>query len=277
MRLFGTLILFAIVGTGTFFMWNTTGVGREYLESLFDSGEFLTLEARHNADQIMAQQRTKLLPGSSHTFLKPSLTYYPYALLEVKFSSDSGQTEEGVVLWGLNDAEMVINTESWETTHGFEDCLNASANRDDYRVINALASSKKELNEDELLKALRVEPATLRQWLSGVQKKQLVVKDTNNYRLHFQQPKLGLPPLTQIGQRLVTKPYKHAKRVRSRYSKSDIERNAKAAFGNDFTVRTHREIFLPVHHIEVKNPDGSIATTYWNALTGQQLTGLQWR
>jgi hypothetical protein len=60
-------------------------------------------------------------------------------------------------------------------------------------------------------------------------------------------------------------------KVAKRYSKSDIEKNAKAVFGADFTIRNSKEVFLPVYSIEVLNPDGSVLTTYWNALSGQRM------
>ena len=55
-------------------------------------------------------------------------------------------------------------------------------------------------------------------------------------------------------------------------SSSQIQKIAKAAFGDDFTVRNTTEVYLPVYSIEVLNPDGSTFTTYWNALTGDRMT-----
>ena len=66
------------------------------------------------------------------------LKYYPYFLLDVKYP-DQSKTREGVLLWGLNNGEMVLNTETWESTHGFRDCLECQAGRSDFKILQALA------------------------------------------------------------------------------------------------------------------------------------------
>jgi hypothetical protein len=78
-------------------------------------------------------------------------------------------------------------------------------------------------------------------------------------------------PETKLAHWLVTKPTKKAVRVKKRYSASQIQKTAKAAFGNDFAIRRTTEIFLPVYSIVVQNPDGTLMTSYWNALNGKRL------
>ena len=81
-----------------------------------------------------------------------------------------------------------------------------------------------------------------------------------------------MTPETKIDQWLVSKPVKNAKRLSKKLRSSQIESVAKAAFGNDFTIRRTSEIFLPVYNIVVQNPDGSQTTTYWNALNGKRFS-----
>ncbi len=265
------LVVYVILIAAGYFAWQTPTV-RNMVENSLQSGDFLTLEARYSAQDIMEANHERLLGlDGTRSFQQPRVQYHPYILLDVKYSMDGKITEEGVVLWGLNDAEMVLDTASWKRTHGFEDCLNASATRDDYKIVNALAYNKGRMDRETLLKKLSVEPKQLDGWLKSTKKKNLIVQDGNHYRLHFQSPLLQVKPQTNLAQRLVTKPYKHAKRISRRYSRSDIERNAQAAFGAHFAVRGQREVYLPVVQIDVENPDGSIASTYWNALNGQQI------
>ena len=45
----------------------------------------------------------------------------------------------------------------------------------------------------------------------------------------------------------------------------------RAIFGEDFVIRKTQEVYLPIYNIAVQNPDGSILTTYWNGVNGQQV------
>ena len=191
--------------------------------------------------------------------------------MEVKYIQPDKKTREGVVLWSMVDGEMVLNTDTWEKTHGFEDAINADASRTDYKLMNVLAKNKGSVSIDELQKELNVEPDTLEPWVESAVEKHLVILKGNQLHLHFQNPKILVTPQTKINQWLVTKPYNHAQRIAKQYSQSQIEKNARAAFGTDFTIRNSQEVFLPVYSIEVLNPDGSVMTSYWNALNGQRI------
>jgi hypothetical protein len=176
-----------------------------------------------------------------------------------------------MILWGLVDGEMVINTGTWEKTHGFTDCIASNATRQEFKIINALASKGGSWDREGLSKFLNIENNILDTWVDACRKKSLIVQSGNTYRLHLQNPKLQVIPETKLDQWLVTKSTKHALRVKKRYRSSQIETVARAAFGNDFAIRKTTEIFLPVYSIVVQNPDGSQMTTYWNALNGKRL------
>lgn len=270
MRRIYLLILLSFLGFGSWWLWENNHVVRSLVDEYVDTGHFLTLEARYSADQIMEQHRQELLGDDQHSFKEPSLKFYPYILMEVKYSMPDKKTREGVILWGMEDGEMVINTETWETTRGFDDLIHAAATRGDFKVVNALAARGNAASHEDLQKSLQVESDVLDDWIQSAREKKLVVQRGNLYQLHFQNPKLLVTPSTKINQWLVTKPYNHAMRVRARFSKNEIERTAKSAF-NDFTVRSAKEVFLPVYNISVLNPDGSVRTTYWNALNGKRI------
>jgi len=269
-------ILFSllILGTACYGFWQLSESQPEVkskVEEILHTGSFHTLEVRYSANQIMEAHRKKLLKDNRHRFLEPSLKFYPYLLLEVKYATSPKKTKEGVMLWDLTDGEMVIDTREWAKTHGFGDCINASTDRHEFRIIQTLARKGGIADRETLIRILRVENELLDAWIESCRRKQLIVQSGNRYRLHFEKPLLHVSPFTKLDERLVTKPHRNAERTTNRYSLSQIERIAQAAFGSEFAIRKTTDIYLPVHCILVQNPDGSIHTSLWNALNGKQM------
>lgn len=271
MRFFLSLIFSALTcGGGYMLLQNPDSL--DQVRQWFNTGEFLTLELRHSPKEIMERNKEALLKGAGRKFLEPSIVFYPYLLLEVKYTNTEEKTQEGLILWGLEDGEMVLSTSDWSKTHGFEDCLLAGASRYDFKILNTLASSQKPLDREQLLQKLLVEDDTLDHWLESAKDKYLIVQSGNQFRLHFENPKIFVKPETMIEHRLVTKPSTYSERMSKRYSMNQIENISKAAFGSDFTIRSSREVYLPVVRIKVQNPDNSIAETHWNALNGKKIS-----
>lgn len=270
MRLIGAIVLIGFLAIGGWWLWENhhfRGMISQYIEN----GEILTLESRYTADQIMDAHRKELLVDNEHSFDEPELKFHPYLLLDVKYMLPDQKTREGVILWSLVDGEMVINTETWDKTHGFEDAIDADASRTDFKILNALAKNGSTMTREQLLKQLNVEPEILEGWLASVRQKHLIIQNGNEIQLHFQNPKILVAPQTKINQWLVTKPYSHAQKAPKKYTQNQIKKISEAAFGNQFTIRGIQEVFLPVYSIEVINPDGSVLTTFWNALNGQRI------
>lgn len=261
----------AAAGFGGFWAWNYVPSFRTHLEELTTSSTFQTLEVRYSAEALMEMHRKELLKDNQHVFLEPTLKFYPYLLMEVKYNRSSEKTGEGVILWGLVDGEMVINAATWEKTHGFNDCIVSNASRQEFKIINALACRGGAWDRDGLSKFLNIENHMLDEWADACRKKSLIVQNGNNYRLHLQNPKLQVIPETRLDLNLVTKRTKHAIRAKKRFRPAQIEQIARAAFGSDFAIRKTTEIFLPVYNITIQNPDGSQMTSYWNALNGKRL------
>jgi len=271
MRLFPTLLLLFVLGMGFWMSWHNNPQFRDVIQSYVENGEFLTLEARFSAEQIMQAHRQALIPDDQYSYNEPSLKFYPYLLMEVKYTQPTGKTREGVILWSMVDGEMVIDTDAWEKTHGFEDAINVRASRSDFLVMNTLSRNRGSLSLERLQRELNVDQEQLEKMIESARQKYLIILNGNEVTLHFQNPKFDVSPRTRINQWLVTKPYNHVQRVSKKYSQHQIARTVKAAFGHDFTVRNAKEVFLPIYSIEVLNPDGSILTTYWNALNGKRV------
>jgi hypothetical protein len=267
------LIIAIIVaaGIGGWWVWNNDSHVAGLVGQYVDNSEFLTLEARYTAEKIMEQHAQELLGDGARSFQHPELKFHPYVMLDVKYNLADKKTREGIILWSLVDGEMVIDSDTWDKTYGFEDAINAKANRNDFKILTTLAKNRGRLTVDQLSKELNMEPESVQPWITSAREKHLIVQKGNDIQLHFQNPKILVNPQTKINQWLVSKPYNHAQKISRKYSSSQIQTAAQAAFGSDFTIRNVKEVFVPVYSIEVLNPDGSILTSYWNALNGQQI------
>jgi len=271
MRILTTIVTFSAAAYGLWWLNQTHPEIKGQVENFFHTSSFRTLEIRYTAEQIMESHRRELVKTNRHKYLEPKLTFYPYLLLEVKYRHSEDETREGVVLWDLVDGEMVIDTKDWLKTHGFGDCINAQANRHEFKIINALANKGGSCDREDLAKAIHVENDLLDSWIESCRRKKLLVQAGNHYRLHMQRARLKTRPETKIEERLVTQTTHDAEKAAKRYSLAQIEQLTRAAFGQDFTVRRTTDIHLPVHCIAVQNPDGSIHTSHWNALNGKRL------
>jgi len=268
------LVMVLVVGLFGYGAWWTCQRHPEWtsqLEEVLPLGEFRTLEIRYTADQIMESCRKELLKSNRHRYLESSLKFYPYLLMEVKYSLNSKKTHESQILWDLCDGEMVLDAKSWEKTHGFGDCMIVSADKNEFKVIHCLAKRGGGLDREGLVRELHLEHEMLDLLMERLRKKHMVVFAGNRYRLHLQNPRLQTLPSTKMEERLVSKTGKQMQKVSKRFSFSQVERLAKAAFGEDFSVRYTTDIYLPVHEIVVENPDGSLHTSLWNALNGKRI------
>jgi hypothetical protein len=271
MKLAVMLVVLVSTTVGGWWLWNYHMPFRNFIADYVENGEFLTLEARYTPQQIMDSHKKELLATDQHTFDEPELKFHPYVLLEVKYTTPDKKSREGMMLWSLVDGEMVLNSDAWDKTHGFEDAIKAKATAQDFKILNALAKNNGSLSRDQMQKELHLEREVFDPWIESARQKHLVTVRGDLIQLHFQDPKILVTPQTKISQWLVTKPYNHAQRVKAKYDPKDIENITRAAFGNDFTIRSSTLVFLPVYSIDVLNPDGSVLTSYWNALNGQRI------
>lgn len=272
MRFISYLLTLIFLSGGAAWLWRERPEARSFINDFINKGEFHTLEARFSQEEIMAKEAKNLLKDKKHTFLDPKLEFYPYALFEVKYTKQDHKTYEGLLLWGLEDGELVLDTSSWETTHGFQDCIAQDADKNDFKIIRAISKNKfYTLDRDRISKDLNVDPDILDNLLENCRKKKLIVQKGNAFRLHLNEPKLTSIPETKIDQWLVTKPYNNAYCVPKKYSVAAVEKVAKLAFDNDFTIRNVSEVYLPVYCITVQNPDNTQLVTHWNALNGKRI------
>jgi len=263
---FTTLILFSC-----WWAWGNSSSIKGFIKEKLEAGDFLTLEERYTPRQIMAANQAEMLQNSKYKFLEPEQYYYPYLIMEVKYSINEQNTGESSMLWSLKDGEMVTDSSSWEKTHGFEDAITANADRNDFKIINAISKHNGFIDRTTLAAELHADGDTLDNWIDGVRRKKLVLRSGNGYRLHLSNPNMNVVPTTNINSWLVKRPYKGSQRIAKKYSCSQIEKICQAAFGENFAIRSTKEVFLPVYEIKVQNPDGSLMTSHWNALNGKRI------
>ncbi len=271
-RFFSTLFLTFSGGLLLFWSWLHYSDARNWLLDRLNIGKFQTLEARFSPEWIMEKHKKELLKDKYHSFLEPTVEFHPYLLMEVKYTRSQQKTCEGLILWSLIDGEMVLNASSWEKTHGFMDCILANADREDFKVINALSAYGDVADRDQLSKHLKIEDEILDIWLDKCRLKNLIVQHGNRFRLHLENPKLYVYPETALDEWFVTNPARKSSRLPRKFRSAQIESVAKSAFGSDFAIRKTTEVFLPVIQIKVQNPDGSQMSSYWNALNGKRFS-----
>lgn len=242
----------------------------ETIAQYVQNGDFLTFKTRYSAEEIMNNRRDELLPDSSYSYLESNLKFHPHLLMEIKYTFNQ-RPREGILLWSLVDGEIVLDTETWSKTHGFQDALLVDASRNEFTLINTLVKHNGMITKDRLKKELNLDLEVIEPWIESARSKHLIVQKGNILFLYFENPKIPVSPQTKINEEIVTKPYNFAQKFLGKFSKKQIERISKAAFGADFTIRSMQEVCLPVFGIEVLNPDGSLQTSYWNGVTGQRM------
>ena len=271
-NMFRFLFILTVLGgiaAGGWYVWDRFPILQDIIEEKIHSRDFHTLEVRFSADDIMKRHKNELLKGKGYSYLEPKLTFYPYLMMDMKFSRDQIFTEEGMLLWGLYDGEMVVDTGTWERSHGFEDCLLARATKNDFKVLRAILQMGSSIDREQLYKKFKVEPESVDKWVASCRDKKLIVSAGNKFRIHLQNPQIEMVPITHLAEPLVTQPTKSAVKVNKRYGVSQIKNLTEIAFGNNFAIRKMQQVFLPVYQISIQNPDGSIRITHWNALNGK--------
>ena len=266
-------LFFLALTFGGYYAWSEFPPVRHFVLSHWPrewpGEEMIALEARFSEQQLAERLKNPLLSGSESNVCRTSREFHPYLLMEVKFNKSLEETGEGISLWSLEDGEMVLRTSKWTTTHGFADCLDRMADRNDLRILNTLAKAGGHMDRRALLGEIHADPEQIDCWLESCRKKQLVVQQGNTYRIHLERPIWATRPTTEIDAPLVQKGRALGSPTPKRYSQNRIEEMAQAVFGADFAVRSRREIYLPVYLIEVQNSDGSTKSMRWNAFTGE--------
>lgn len=266
-RIFGMLFL-ASVGIGGFWAYQHIEAFKTLALPSDHDETIETFETVCLADEILAKQ-TRLLPSKHHSFGPVTLFFSPHLLIQGKYSIDNRSSQSASMLWDLTDGELVLDTNGFEHTQGFADCLTSQPNADDFRILHIL-SKKGPLSKETVIHEFGGDDVAVCERIEGLRKRHMVIVSNDIVRLHVESPLLKVDPVT-----VITKPFVHRHTVRSaliepKYSRQDLESLVKAAFGPNLAIRTCRMIYIPTYEIVVNNPDGSVRKTYWNAVCGRE-------
>lgn len=271
MRIITLTVLVLFVFAGGYYLYHHGEDLQSYIGDQMDSGQFLTIEPRYSAAQIMSAHHNDLIVSAEQTFQEPALKFYPYLLLEISYSSTDHKPVEGMLLWSQTDGELITDTETWSATKGFEELISNKADAADYKIVKALTANQGAMTRDQLETYLSISPHTADDWIQQARQKHFITQRGNQYILVQKNIDIDVPPQTKINQWLSTKPYSHAYREPKKFSITDIEEAIHNAFGNNLNIRSAKEVYLPIYNIGVVNRDGSVRATAWNALNGQPL------
>lgn len=272
MRLIYTLFSLVTCGYGLYWVAEKNPDLKHKAEEFLDFRSLSAFEMRYSAQQIMDRNSRDLLAEKGARFLDPELKFYPHLLMEVKDCDPSGNTKESLILWDMSDGEMVIDTHSWEKSHGFADCMSSKAQEHDLKILKILSDNGGACDLATLQTQLKTESTTLEMVLRNTVKKNLIVSTADRkYRIHLEKPKIQTVAQTRWHEPLTTKTHKRSERAKGFYTQSQIEKLAKMAFGEHFSIRKSTEIFLPIHRIVVQDPEGAVQTYHYNAVSGTKL------
>ena len=228
-----------------------------------------TFETACTPEDILAKH-SHLLPTQHHAFGPITLYFSPHLLVQGKYSPDGRSSHAASMLWDLTDGELVLDTNGFEHTQGFSDCLMSSATADDFHILHTL-TKRGPLSKAALVKELGSDDAATCDRIESLRKRHLVIIANDIVRLHVESPLLKVEPLTSITKPFVNRRSSHGLLISPIYSKSDIETLVKAAFGPDLAIRSSRVIYVPTYELQIKNPDGSLRKTYWNGVSNKEM------
>lgn len=269
MRLIYTLITLAVGGYGLFWASEHNPFFKQKVEELLDFRSIIALETRFDAQQVMEVHQKKLFNEKGSRFLTPELKFYPYLLLEVKYSAKN-KTKEGIILWDLFDGEMILNSKKWEKTHGFADCILTNAQTYEFKILQQI-SQKGGCDLAQLTEKIDMPSQLLEAALRSCIKKNLILAYGEKYRLHLEKPILTATPETDLDEQLTTRIHKKALCAPKHFSQGQVEKVAKMAFGDAFSIRKVTQVYLPVHKILIQSSDGGLRSFYFNGVTGKPL------
>lgn len=268
-RLFFWLCVLAIITGAGYWSYQHVPEVTRCMDRLRDDGPMCTFETRWAPDTLVQQHQKELASTPGYT-LEPGYTVFvPHMLMKVKYAPDGGRTQESELLWSLLSGEMILDTASFESTRGFEDCIRADATPEDFRILHAILQQGGKSTREALLQTLGTDFDALSSELARLQKKHLITIQQGVIRLHFQENFLSTPPRTYLQHTIVLQTPSD-KLLPARYSKDAIRKVATAAFGQNFAIRSDETVYVPYIVLEIKNPDTSTLRTYWNAVTGRR-------
>jgi hypothetical protein len=263
------LLFLVTCSTGLFWSYHHVEQLQNVIMSPDRDESIETFETAYLPEDILAKH-SDLLPTKQHSFGPVTLFFSPHLLVQGKYSPDGRSSQLASMLWDLTNGELVLDTNGFDHTQGFSDCLMSQANADDFRILHTL-TKKGPLSKEAVVEELGIDDAIICDRIESLRKRHLVIVANDIVRLHVESPLLKVKPLTAITRPFVNRHSTHGSLISPTYSKGDIETLVKAAFGPDLAIRSSRIIYIPTYEVQINNPDGSLRKTYWNGLSSKEM------
>ncbi len=271
MRLISSLLTLAALGYGVFWLGKHHPEVTQSVFSMVQGNENLALQPIYTPDQVIEKNSRLLTKGRSVLQGDPHITYVPLLRMDVKYADTSYTTGEGTLLWDLADGEMILDTSSWQKTHGLADCIRADASKQECKVLALVAKKGGMLGREGIKKGLRVDADLVDQWLDSCRQKKLLVPSGNGYRLHMHDPRFPTTPISLLDVPLTTYTAKKAKTAAQRFAPDDVTEFVVALFGSDFAIQSAEVVLLPVYSVTRETADGRLSTHFFNSLSGREI------
>jgi hypothetical protein len=264
-----SLGFFVALGVGIFWCYQHFDRLQNVAPSFDHEGVIETFETVYLPDEVMVKH-AHLLPTKQHSFGTATLFFSPHLLIQGKYSPDGRSSQPASMIWDLTVGELILDTNGFDHTQGFADCLMSEANADDFRILHTL-TKKGALSKEHLVNDLGGDDSMICDRIESLKKRHLVIVANDIVRLHVESPLLKVEPITVITKPFVTRQCSSGICLSTVYSKSDIEGLVREAFGPDLAIRSSRIIYVPTYEIQINNPDGSLRKTYWNGMSNKEM------
>lgn len=269
MRFIFSLFALGCLGFGGWYVYENVSEVRSFVDSKVPSKRFCAMDIRFSLEEILTMHQEELLKTDRSVLLDSQLLYCPYLLMEVKYAKTPESTHEGILLWNLANGEMLLDPDTLEHTHGFEDCLISKARKNEFKILKLLAENGNTMDKEKLYCKLDVDREILESWISSCKEKNLIAIAPNKLRLHFQNPHLEFRPITQEAQNFVNHSIEAASKVSCLYTPLQVSTLAETIFSGDFSIRKSMEVFLPIYKISVQTPDNLVDTLFVSPVSGK--------
>jgi hypothetical protein len=269
------LFFLTLFGGILFFVWwgylRTFDFGK--LAGISDQKETVeTFELAIKPDDLL-KAHASLLSTKEHSFGQVTALYSPHLLLQVKYAKNGKETSSSSMLWDLVQGELVLGTDSFLKTRGFSDCLQSQASAEDFRILHMLVKAGGSLTKGSITQDSGMEEGVVSERIESLRKRHLVSLSGDIVHLHVESPLLKVDPATTMKRPFVHKETTRGSLLQSTYSEREVQNLVEAAFGKDLAILSSNVIYVPLYELPVQNPDGSIRRTYWNAISGKEVTG----
>ncbi len=270
------LLAILLVASGTYFLYMHQRAWLHEFISQADAEESITcFEATIIPEDLQKKSAKTLLKNEKYSWGESHFIYLPCLLVDAKYSQEQQRsTQSGKMLWDLSAGELILDTNTFAKTAGFEDCLSSKVNAEDFRILNLLAKHQGSVSKDIVLRELGYDDDLAFQRIQDLRKKKLIATSNDTLRIHVENPLFRVEPKSNITLPFVTREVLRGQLIPTRFNQHELIDMIKVAFGSDLGIRSTKIVFLPIIQLKILNPDGSKRTTHWNAITGKEIIHL---